>query len=106
MIKAPVVDFETILILKLIPMGRDKDGVDIISLITDRSNDVDLEYMEKIAIEANLGLHLLDRIRDFAVRIRRGDLDRIWTSMTGARLSFVQKRELLQFLTRLADNLG
>lgn len=104
-IKAPVVDLETILILKLIPVGRDKDAVDIISLITDRNKDVDLELMEKIATKANLDDHILDRTRDYATKIRRGELDRIWTSVTGARLSFAQKRELLRFLARLADQL-
>ncbi len=104
-IRAPVVDLETILILKLIPVGRDKDEVDLISLVTDRSKDVDLELMGKIAKEANLGLHILDRTRYYATRIRRGELERIWTGMTGARLSFVQKRELLRFLASLADQL-
>ena len=105
LIRAPVVDLETILILKLIPMGRDKDAVDIISLITDRNKDVDLELMKRIATKANLGIHILDRTRYYAARIRRGELDRIWTGMTGARLSFVQKRELLRFFARLADQL-
>jgi hypothetical protein len=104
-IKAPVVDLETILILKLIPIGRDKDAVDIISLITERSKDVDLELMKEIATETNLGIHILDRTRDYSARIRRGELDRIWIEMTGARLSFVQKRELLRFLAKLADKL-
>jgi hypothetical protein len=104
-IRAPVVDLETILILKLIPVGRDKDAVDIISLIADRSSDVDLEFMKKITTEANLRVHILERTRDYAARIRRGELDRIWTGMTGARLSFIQKRKLLRFLARLADQL-
>jgi hypothetical protein len=104
-IRAPVVGLETILILKLIPIGRDKDAVDIISLVTDRSEDVDLELMKRIATKANLGVHILDRTRDYAARIRRGESDIIWTGMTGARLSFVQKRELLQFFARLAEQL-
>ena len=104
-IKAPAVDLETILILKLIPVGRDKDAVDIISLITDRSDDVNLELMEKIATKTNLRIHILDRTRDYATKIRRGELERTWTGMTGARLSFAQKRELLRFLASLSDQL-
>lgn len=58
-------------------MGRDKDAVDIISLIKYRDKDIDLELMKEIATKANLGIHVLDRIRDYAVRIKRGELDRI-----------------------------
>jgi hypothetical protein len=105
LVKAPIVDLETILILKFIPRGRDKDAVDLISLIADRGKDVDFRLMAKFATEANLSVHLLDRVRDYATRVKKGELDKIWSGMTGARLSFVQKRELLQFLRRLADQL-
>jgi len=105
LVKAPTVDLETILILKLIPRGRDKDAVDLISLITDRSKDVDFGLMAKIATEANLSVHLLDRVRNYATRVKKGELDKIWSGVTGARLSFVQKRDLLRFLGRLADQL-
>jgi len=104
-IKAPVVDLETLLVLKFIPKGRDKDAVDLISLITDKSKEVDFELMAKTATGANLGIHLLDRTRDYAARVKKGELDKIWYGMTRARLSYVQKRELSRFLGRLADQL-
>lgn len=100
-LKAPVVDLETLLVLKFVPKGRDKDAADLISLITDRGKEVNFESMAKIATEANLSLHLLDRTRDYAARVKKGELDKIWSGMTGARLSYVQKRELSRFLGRL-----
>ncbi len=104
-VRAPVVDLETILILKFIPTGRDKDAVDLISLITDRGSDVDFGLMKKLATESKLNVRLLESARDYAARVKKGQLDKIWSGMTGARLSFTQKRRLLQFLAGLADQL-
>lgn len=104
-VRAPVVNLETILILKLIPTGRDKDAVDLISLITDRGSEVDFGLMKKLATDSKLTLHLLDKARDYAARVKKGQLDKVWSAITGARLSFTQKRKLLQFLASLADRL-
>ncbi len=104
-LKAPAINLETLLILKLIPVGRDKDSVDLISLILDRSKEVDLESMVRTAKAANLGTHLLERVRDFAAKLRMGELDRAWSSMTASRLSHVQRREMSRFIARLADQL-
>lgn len=102
-LKAPVVNLETLLILKLIPVGRDKDAVDLISLMLDKGEQIDLESMVEKAKATNLSDHLLERVRDFAARLRTGELDRTWSGMTASRLSHVQRRELSRFLTRLTD---
>ncbi len=104
-LKAPVISLETLLILKLIPVGRDKDSVDLISLILDRGKEVDLESVAKAAKASDLDTHLLERVRDFAAKLRMGELDRTWSGMTASRLSHVQRRETLRFLVRLADRL-
>lgn len=93
------------MILKFIPTGRDKDAVDLISLITDRGSDVDFGLMKKLATESKLNVRLLESARDYEARVNKGQLDKIWSGMTGARLSFTQKRRLLQFLAGLADQL-
>ena len=93
---------ETLLILKLIPVGRDKDAVDLISLILDMGEQVDLESMVEMARAAKLGTHLFDRVRDFAAKLRMGELDKTWTGMTASRLSHVQQ-EISRFLRKLTD---
>ncbi len=42
-LKAAVVDLETLVILKTMPVGRDKDAVDLISLLRDKRKEIDLE---------------------------------------------------------------
>lgn len=104
-INAKVVDLETILILKFIPKGRDKDAADLISLITDKGDEADFALLRKLAIDSKLTLHLLARVRDYADSAKNGQLGRVWAGMTGARLSFTQKRKLLQFFAKLATQL-
>ena len=48
-------------------------------------------------------VHLLERIRDYAKRLRDGELDKIWFDMTGSRFPYAEKREIAKFLARLAD---
>ena len=102
-LKAPVIDIETLLVLKFIPVGRDKDAVDLISLILDTGEQVDLESIAEKVKMADLGSHLLERVRDFAKRLRMGELDKVWVGMTASRLSHVQNREISRFLGKLAD---
>ena len=102
-LKAPVIDIETLFVLKFIPVGRDKDAVDLISLILDTGEQVDLESIAEKVKMANLGSHLLERVRDFAKRLRMGELDKVWVGMTASRLSHVQNREISRFLGKLAD---
>ena len=49
-----------------IPVGREKDAVDLISLITDKGEEVNLKLTVRRATASNLGEHLLTRIRDYA----------------------------------------
>jgi hypothetical protein len=43
-----------------------------------------------------------DRIRDYAQRLREGELDRVWFDMTGTRLPFTEKREIGKFFAKLS----
>jgi hypothetical protein len=45
----------------------------------------------------------LDRIRDYAERLREDELDKVWFDMTGTRLPFTEKREIGRLFARLAE---
>jgi len=102
-LKTPVVDLETLIILKTMPVGRNKDAIDLLSLLRDRRKDVDLVSLSRRAKAASLTVHLLERIRDYAKRLRGDELDRIWFDMTGSRLPHTEKREITKFFAKLAE---
>lgn len=102
-LKAAVVELETLIILKTMPVGRNKDAVDLLALLRDRRKDIDLELLSRRARTASLTVHLLERIRDYAKRLKDDELDKIWFDMTGARLPYTEKREITKFFAKLAD---
>lgn len=103
--KAPVIDLETLLILKLMPVGRWKDAVDILSLLTNRRTEVDITLVAKRAQIAGLKEHLVNQVRDYARRLREGELDQLWSRVTASRLPATEKRQIGSFFTKLADAL-
>jgi predicted nucleotidyltransferase len=102
-LKAAVVELETLIILKTMPVRRNKDVVDLLSLLRDKRKDIDLDTLAQRAKSADLTAHLLDRIRDYAKRLRDDELDKVWFEMTGTRLPFTEKREIRKFFSRLAN---
>ena len=44
-LKVPVVDLDTLLLLKLMPVGRQKDVVDILSLLLDKGDEINLTLL-------------------------------------------------------------
>ncbi len=105
-LKAPVVELETLIVLKTMTVGRDRDAVDLLSLLLNKRKDIDLEALAQRATTAALNEHLLERIRDYARRLRNDELDKIWLDMTGARLPYTEKREILKFFARVAQLFG
>jgi len=103
LLRAHVVNLETLLVLKLMTIGRQKDAIDIISLLLDRRNEVNPMSLAKMAEDAGLSKHLLNRVRDYARRLREGELGRIWFSVTASRLPHTEKREIARFFAKLAD---
>ncbi len=104
-LRLPVVDLETLLILTLITVGRQKDEIDVLSLLLDRRKDVDLALLSKKVEATGLTTHLLRRVRDYARKMKDGTLEGDWSSVTASRLGHVEKREIVRFLARLADSL-
>lgn len=102
-LKADVVELETLLVLKTMPVHRDKDAADLLSLLRDRRDDIDLEALAQRVKNAGLTAHLLDRIRDYARRLREDELDEVWFDMTATRLPYTEKREIGKFFSKLAE---
>ena len=102
-LKAAVVDLETLVILKTMPVGRDKDAVDLLSLLRDKKKEIDLEVLAQRIKAAGLNMHLLERIRDYAKRLREDELDKVWFDMTATRLPFTEKREIAKLFAKLVE---
>lgn len=102
-LKAPVVDLETLIVLKTMTVGRNKDTIDLLSLFRDRRDDIDITLVAERAKAADLVEHLLDRIRDYARRLREGELDEVWFNVTATRLPHTEKREMRSFFSKLAE---
>ena len=101
-LRAPVVDLDTLIVLKTMTVGREKDTVDLLSLFRDRKGGIDVTLVAERAKAADLVEHLLDRIRDYARRLREGELDEVWFNMTATRLPHTEKREIVSLLSKLA----
>jgi len=102
-LKAAVVDLETLIILKTMPVGRDKDVVDLLSLLRDKREDIDPEALAQRTKAAGLTGHLMERIRDYAKRLREDELDKVWFDITATRLPFLEKRKMAKFFAKLAE---
>jgi hypothetical protein len=103
--KVPVVDLETLVFLKLMPLGREKDAVDVISLLLDKSRELDTKLLTQRASTAGFREELLARVRDFASRLRGGEADKIWFNETAVKLLHVDKRNIGRLLSALANQL-
>ena len=102
-LKAAVVDLDTLIVLKTMPVGRNKDAVDLLSLLRDQRKEIDLNVLVQRAEDAKLTEHLLGRIRDYAKRLRDDELDKVWFDMTATRLPHTEKREIGKFFAKLAE---
>jgi hypothetical protein len=64
---APVIDLDTLLLLKLIPTGRGKDTVDILALLLDKREEINLaNLVNKIKENIALRRHLIAQLRSYA----------------------------------------
>ena len=102
-LKAAVVDLDTLIVLKTMPVGRNKDAVDLLSLLRDQRKEIHLNVLVQRAEDAKLTEHLLGRIRDYAKRLRDDELDKVWFDVTAARLPHTEKREIAKFFAKLAE---
>jgi len=103
---APVIDLETLLLLKLIPTGRGKDTVDILALLLDKREEIQLaNLVSKIKENIALRRHLISQLRSYAEFIRKGEAEKLWSNITGSRIPATERREILKFIRKMVDAL-
>ncbi|MGI0009239.1 MAG: nucleotidyltransferase domain-containing protein [Nitrosopumilaceae archaeon] len=104
--KSPIVDLNTLIILKLIPKGRpEKDAIDIISLMLDQVKKIDIANIVKKCKEIGLTDYIRSQIQEFARKINNGEMDRLWSDVTGTKMTGVQRRSIQKFLRELDSSL-
>jgi hypothetical protein len=96
---APVVDLETLLVLKSIPTGRIKDRIDVLALLLDKGEEINPAVLiSRIPEEVDFREHLVSQLRSYADFVRRGEADKSWFNTTGSRLPSTEKRKILRFI--------
>lgn len=104
-VKAPAVSLESLVILKLMTKGREKDWVDLISLFTDQWSSLNLRKVCGNCSEAGLSRHIRDQALHLVGILRTGGARKTWLSWTGQRLTGKKETELIKHLKQLADSL-
>jgi len=100
-IKAPVTPLEDLIILKLMTRGRERDIIDVISLITDRWNDLNLKTFATKCSNAGLNRHIREQVLMIMGLIRTGEARKVWLSITGQRLMRKTETELIKNLREI-----
>jgi hypothetical protein len=101
---APVIDIETLLLLKLIPVGREKDTVDVLALLLDKKEEINLaNLVNKIKQNIALRQHIIAQLRTYADFIRKGEAQKLWFNITGSRIPATKRREILKFIRNMTD---
>lgn len=102
-VKASVVALEDLMIMKLMTKTREKDWVDIISLIMDQWKNLDLEKLSKRCAAAGLSRHISDSAFDLAGKIRTGNFRKIWLDWTGRKMTKKEEHQIARNLIELAE---
>lgn len=100
--QSPIVDLNTLIILKLMPKGRpEKDAIDIMSLIIDQNKKIDIPTIVKQCSDAKITDHIRSQIQELAGKLNNGTMNRIWSDVTGVRMTGTQGRTIQKFLKEL-----
>jgi len=103
---ARVIDMETLLLLKLIPVGREKDTVDILALLLDKREEINLvNLVNKIKELITLRRHIISQLRRYAEFVRKGEAEKLWFNITGSRIPATERREILKFIQKMVNAL-
>ncbi|MGI0087324.1 MAG: hypothetical protein ACREBI_05130 [Nitrosotalea sp.] len=104
--KSPIVDLDTLIILKLIPKGRpEKDAIDIMSLIIDRIQEISIPTIVKKCKETGFTDYIRSQIQEFATKVNTGEMDHIWSTVTGTAMIGARKKGIQQFFRDLDSGL-
>lgn len=102
---SPVASLEDILILKMMPIGRDKDRVDIVSMLIDKGDVVDVGKIALKCSGSGLNRHIQEQIRRLVGFIRKGETRKEWLNLTGQRLTAFTETSIIKQLRRIERSL-
>ncbi len=100
-VKGFVASLEDLLILKLMTQGRERDIVDIISLLIDKYDNLDLKKFSLKCLRQELSRHIKEHVLKIITLIRTHELSRIWFRITGQRLMRKTETELIRKLKEM-----
>ena len=90
------------MIMKLMTKTREKDRVDIISLIIDQWKNLDLEKLSKCCAAAGLSRHISDSAFELAGKIRKRTFRKIWLDFTGRKMTMKEEQQAAKNLVEVA----
>lgn len=102
---APILPLNNLFITKLLPVGRDLDVADVVSMILQYGKELPMDFIANEVRKNDLTNAIQSRIEDISHDMRSGKLDEIWGTQIGTRISKTNRRRILVFLRELSSTL-
>jgi len=102
---APILPLNNLFITKLLPVGRDLDLADVVSMILQYGKELQLDFIANEVRKNDLTNAIQSRIEDASHDLISGKLDEIWRAQVGTRISKKDRRQILVFLRELSSTL-
>lgn len=103
---APAVPLEDLLIMKLMTRNREKDRIDVVSLLLDCGSSVDAGKISKKCGLAGISAHVRRNVQGFIGGLRKGDIRREWERASGRPLLRKEETEAIRLLKALEKSLA
>ena len=101
--KAHVAALEDLMIMKLMTKNREKDLVDIVSLLFDRWKYLDMEKLSQKCASAGLSRHISDSALDLVGKIRKRTFGKTWLDFTGKKMTQKEERQIARNLIEIVE---
>lgn len=105
-VAAPAVSLGDLLIMKLMTRNREKDRIDVVSLLLDCGSRVDAEKISKRCAAAGISAHIRKNVQDFIGGLRTGDIRREWERASGRMLLRKEEAGIIRLLRALETTLA
>jgi hypothetical protein len=100
-LEAPILPLNNLFIAKLLPVGRDLDLADVVSMILQYGEELQLDFVANEVKKNDLTNAIQLRIEDVSRDVISGKLDEIWRTQIATRLSKKDLRQIRIFLREL-----
>lgn len=104
-LEAPILPLNNLFITKLLPVGRDLDVADVVSMILQCGKELQLDFIANEVEKNDLTDAIQSRIEDASRDVISGKLDEIWRTQIGTRISKRNRRQIRVFLGELSSTL-